>query len=177
MKRVTNDYTHERRGPLDDDRALAWLLWTDLRECLRGECERHNHNDETPVFAYDHPSTLTYHHVAPAEVKLRYSTACCCPGDHWLRITFDLDLLHLRFTAPGTLDPYDLLAVVRDDRAHFETRDHSLLSAEQAGRFIVNSLQIRFVHTKPPKPTIRLSDLYPPPSQRRVRRAKRLKGS
>jgi hypothetical protein len=155
---------------LDDATVFACVLWLDLQVGLRKECYRHNHNDEAPFFAYDHPSTLTIECPSEHEIVLHYDASCCCPGDHRLRLTFDRDLRHLRFFVEGDLSPQDWFVVVEGIEAHFEARDGRRFTGEEAARVIADSLLARFMHTGPPKKTYRLSDLYPQP-----RRASRQK--
>jgi hypothetical protein len=117
---------------------FARIAWSDLYDYLRTACDglsREGSYDGLRIGLSDSIKLErpTREHV---EIVLFLNTARV----YGLSLTFDRDLLHLRYQVDGDGVAHDLLAVSEGDVYGFQTRERSFKTAAEVGRSMLATL-------------------------------------
>jgi hypothetical protein len=124
---------------LDEERRAACWLSVDLWCCLRDQCEMLMDSEyfESSLRPLPHGSTLVYEEPSQEEMNIFFH---CRTGDYRMRVTFDLDLLCVRYTIIDDAFPHELLVTTRRGTPRFETHDRVPLSARELSLHMLMSL-------------------------------------
>ena len=105
-----------------------WILfWTELRD----QCELHE--SQTCTLRFEHPRWT--------EVRVFYRSDS---SERWLSVSYDEDLLYLRYKASDNPFTYELLVKVEGDDAWFQTRNQHAMSARFGDAYVPNTVGTTF---------------------------------
>lgn len=111
---------------------FAPIAWTDLYDYLRTACDRLNTEGSCDGLRIGSSDTLRLERPTRERVDVLYLLGSGKPA--LLKITFDFDLLYLRYTVDGDPFSHDLLAVSEGDTYGFHTRERAFRTADEVGR-------------------------------------------
>lgn len=132
----------ERHLALSEEARAAFSLWIELQCYLRDHCEALIDPDflESQLRPLPPGSVLSYEPPSLEEMKILFR---CGTDVHRLRVTYDSDLLCVRYTIDGEPFPHELLVTTRRGNNRFETHDRVPLSAREVSLRMLMSLTYR----------------------------------
>jgi hypothetical protein len=133
----------ERYLALSEEARVASSLWMELQCYLRDHCEALIDPDflESPLRPLPAGSVLSYEPASLEEMKILFR--CGNSSSYRLRVTYDSDLLCVRYTIDGEPFPHELLVTTRRGSNRFETYDRVPLSARELSLHMLMSLTYR----------------------------------
>ena len=111
---------------------FARIAWLDLFDYLRTACHQLNSEGSCDGLRIGSSDTLRLERPTREQVNVLYLLGSGKPA--LLKITFDFDLLYLRYTVDGDPFSHDLLAVSEGDTYGFQTRERAFRTADDVGR-------------------------------------------
>lgn len=111
---------------------FARIAWSDLYDYLRTACRQLNGEGTYEGLRIGSSDTLRLERPTREQVDVLYLLSSGKPS--LLKITFDFDLLCLRYTVDGNPFAHGLLAVSEGDAYGFQIRDRAFKTAEEVGR-------------------------------------------
>jgi hypothetical protein len=111
---------------------FARIAWLDLFDYLRTACHQLNGEGSYEGLRIGSSDTLRLERPTREQVDVLYLLSSGKPA--LLKITFDFDLLYLRYTVDGDPFSHDLLAVSEGDTYGFQTRERAFKTADDVGR-------------------------------------------
>jgi hypothetical protein len=111
---------------------FARIAWSDLYDYLRTACHQLNAEGSCDGLRIGSSDTLRLERPTREQVDVLYLLGSGKPA--LLKITFDFDLLYLRYTVDGDPFSHDLLAVSEGYTYGFQTRERAFKTADEIGR-------------------------------------------
>jgi len=124
----------KRAEDFNDDEVSAYMLWTDLWSALKFQCETSSLS--LPAAP---PARLTFQRTSRTEAAVLYR---CGSDEYSLRVSYDVDRLHLHCQTDGQPFFNELFVKVQGVDAHFETGSRVPLNAEQAAASMLSALPL-----------------------------------
>jgi hypothetical protein len=113
---------------LDEDQQAVWWLWVDLQCWLRYQCEMlvDTEHFESSLPPLPPASALLYENATRSTCEM-IILFCCGASDYRMRVVYDSGLLSIRYRIDGAPRLHEVLGIVRNGTARFETPDGFLL--------------------------------------------------
>jgi hypothetical protein len=127
---------------LPQARKDAGWLWTKLHSEIIEQCEMLLNPDYFEPTIPPLPDGAVLSYAEPWFEKILIALRCAS-GDYVMDVSFDEDLLAVRYAVDRDPFPHDLLVVRRRGDSLLQTHDGALLGAEETARRIVMALTYR----------------------------------